>query len=173
MPIGDSVSAILSEQPDEVLIELRERLETRVDDARAELAQAETELHLVELAIGARTARQARGDAERERKPDGRFRGIPRARILTVAKKIPYPITPARVVKAFREQGENVNTEQIRVALNRIAKDGNLIKVGPSVFAVPGSLSAPEVTRALYEDARTPTASGEPADSIRQELSTG
>ena len=52
---------------------------------------------------------------------------------------MPYPITPVRVVEAFAERGETVNVEQIRIALNRLAKDGGLTKVGPSLFAVPGT----------------------------------
>ena len=148
MPTGGSgsVSAILSEQADEVLVGLRATLVRRIREVRADLAQAEGELTVVEQAISARARRGAREpndvDAERERERDGRFQGIPRATILSVAEKVHYPITPARVVKAFAARGQNVNTEQIRVALNRIAKDGNLTKVGPSVFAVPGSLSA-------------------------------
>ena len=34
--------------------------------------------------------------------------------------------------------------EQIRIALNRIAKDGNLTKVGASVYALPDAVPAPE-----------------------------
>ena len=162
MPTGASVSAILSEQPDEVLVELRAKLEKRIADARADLAQAESELLVVDQAIAARSRRHARkpakaaanGETERERERDGRFQGIPRTTILSVAKTVHYPITPARVVKAFAARGEAVNIEQIRVALNRIAKDGNLTKVGPSVFAMPGSLSAPDMSQALYDEAR-------------------
>ena len=51
---------------------------------------------------------------------------------------MPYPISPVRVVEAFAERGETVNVEQIRIALNRLAKDGGLTKVGASLFAVPG-----------------------------------
>jgi hypothetical protein len=68
---------------------------------------------------------------------------------------VPPPITPVRVVEAFAERGETVNLEQIRIALNRIAKDGNLTKIGPSLFAVPGT-----------EPAETPETPPEaPADS--------
>ena len=52
---------------------------------------------------------------------------------------MPYTISPVRVVEAFAERGETVNVEQIRIALNRLAKDGGLTKVGPSLFAVPGT----------------------------------
>ena len=51
---------------------------------------------------------------------------------------MPYPISPVRVVEAFAERGETVNVEQIRIALNRLAKDGGLTKVGASLFALPG-----------------------------------
>ena len=94
---------------------------------------------------GGRDPRKASDAGEREREPGGRFQGIPRATILAVAESVAYPITPARVVDAFARRGEPVNMEQIRVALSRIAKDGNLHKVGPSVFAVPGTLSSPEL----------------------------
>ena len=84
----------------------------------------------------------------------GRFQGIPRAAILSVAETVHYPITPARVVEAFARRGETVNTEQIRVALNRIANDGNLTKVGPSVFAIPGSLSVERSGHSAQRHAR-------------------
>ena len=48
------------------------------------------------------------------------------------------------MLEAFAERGEIVNLEQIRIALNRIAKDGNLMKVGPSLFAVAAH-DTPEV----------------------------
>ena len=149
MPSESSVSAILSEQPVDVLERLREQLERRIVDARAEIALAESELVVVDHALTAKV-----GDAsdrglekpsntiDRARESGGRFQGIPRAAILSVAQTVAYPITPARVVAAFARRGEAVNLEQIRVALNRIAHDGNLSKVGPSVFAIPGSLSS-------------------------------
>ena len=80
---------------------------------------------------------------DRERRSDGRFQGIPRARVLAVATTVTPPITPIRVVEAFAERGETVNLEQIRIALNRIAKDGDLIKTGASVFALPGAVPEP------------------------------
>jgi hypothetical protein len=144
---GGLLSAILSEQPDDVLADLKRQLEKRIAAARGALAQSESELVLVEQAIASRGGLPAtvgspsRTDPERDREPDGRFQGIPRARILAVASTVDYPITPARVVEAFAEGGETVNVEQIRIALNRIAKDGNLTKVGPSLFAVPGRQS--------------------------------
>ena len=146
---GGLLSAILSEQPDDVLADLKRQLEKRIAEARGALAQSESELSLVQQAIDARGRRgsgETEGpaggvDDERDREPDGRFQGIPRARILAVASTVHYPITPARVVEAFAERGESVNIEQIRIALNRIAKDGNLTKVGPSLFAVPGRQS--------------------------------
>ncbi len=147
---GGLLSAILSEQPDDVLTDLRRRLEKRIADARSVLAESESELLLVEQALAARRGEQPRAigassspsvvvNGRRDREPDGRFHGIPRAQILAVASTVPYPITPPRVVEAFAERGEIVTLEQIRIALNRIAKDGNLTKVGPSLFAVPGS----------------------------------
>jgi hypothetical protein len=137
---GGLLSAILSEQPDDVLADLKRQLEKRIAAARGALAQSESELVLVEQAIASRGGLPAtvgspsRTDPERDREPDGRFQGIPRARILAVASTVDYPITPARVVEAFAEGGETVNVEQI-------AKDGNLTKVGPSLFAVPGRQS--------------------------------
>ena len=156
---GDSsVAAILSEQPAAVLERLREQLQQRIADARAEIELAESELVVVDHAISAkgdedsdRSSRKASSTADRARERGGRFQGIPRAAILAVAQTLAYPITPARVVEAFARRGEAVNTEQIRVALNRIANDGNLSKVGPSVFAIPGSLSS-EVHASAPED---------------------
>lgn len=149
MANGGLLSAILSEQPDDVLADLKRQLQKRIAEARGALAQSESELVLVEQAIAARggggrletdgSPRPA--DAERNREPDGRFQGIPRARVLAVASTVDHPITPARVVEAFAERGETVNIEQIRIALNRIAKDGDLTKVGPSLFAHPGRQS--------------------------------
>ncbi len=135
--------AILSDQPDDVLADLKRQLEKRIAEARGTLSQSENELRLVEQAIAARgprpTAVSSSGvDVERERKPDGRFEGIPRHRILAVASALHEQVTPARVVEAFAERGETVNVEQIRIALSRIAKDGNLTKIGPSLYAVPG-----------------------------------
>ena len=146
MANGGLLSAILSEQPDDVLADLKRQLEKRIAAARGALAQSESELVLVEQAIASRgglpaTVGSPSTDPERDREPDGRFQGIPRARILAVASTVDYPITPARVVEAFAEGGETVNVEQIRIALNRIAKDGNLTKVGRSLFAVPGRQS--------------------------------
>jgi hypothetical protein len=146
VPNGGLLSAILSEQPDDVLTDLRRQLQKRIAEARDALAQSEGELVLVEQAIAARGGQNlaepdgspSRTDAERDRERDGRFQGIPRARILAVATTVEHPITPGRVVEAFAAGGETVNVEQIRIALNRIAKDGNLTKVGPSLFAVPG-----------------------------------
>lgn len=137
------LSAILSEQPDDVLADLQRQLRMRIADARDALAQSESELRLVEQAIAARggapppDAPLPKGDRERDRRADGRFEGIPRARILAVATTVPAPITPVRVVEAFAARGEPVNLEQIRIALNRIAKDGNLSKIGASQFVVP------------------------------------
>jgi hypothetical protein len=178
MPTGGSVSAILSEQADEVLVGLRETLVRRVREVRADLAQAESELTVVEQAIAVRARREAREsssdvDAERDRERDGRFQGIPRQTILSVAEKVHYPITPARVVKAFAERGQNVNTEQIRVALNRIAKDGNLSKVGPSVFAVPGSLSAVDANSGPFRDSGTPETQDSSDSQRLEELASG
>jgi hypothetical protein len=151
---GGILSAILSEQPDDVLEGLQRRLEQRIAEARAVLAQSESELSLVRQAIEARggPAPPAVGepsgavDSERDREPDGRFQGIPRRTVLGVASTVEYPITPARVVEAFAERGQTVNVEQIRIALNRIAKDGDLVKVGPSLFAVPGKRPTPLLT---------------------------
>lgn len=179
---GGLLSAILSEKPDDVLADLKRQLEKRIADARRVLAQSESELLLVDQALDARLAgeRPATGafspessktdDDEPDRRPDGRFHGIPRTRILEVARTVPFPITPPRVVEAFDELGEMVNLEQIRIALNRIAKDGNLVKVGPSLFAVdhdtpevePPPQAAPEPPLAI------PTA--DPGDPFRQSL---
>jgi hypothetical protein len=170
---GGLLSAILSEQTDDVLTDLRRQLLKRIADARQALAQSESELRLVEQAIVARGGRAtvetddaANGagasDRERDREADGRFQGIPRAAILAVATTVPPPITPVRVVEAFAERGETVNLEQIRIALNRIAKDGNLTKIGPSLFAVPGTEPAetpetpPEAPADSAEPAPTP-----------------
>ena len=159
MANGGLLSAILSEQPDDVLADLKRQLEKRIAEARGALAQSERELVLVEQAIAARGGRgnavtgssssgpAGKADAARDREPDGRFQGLPRARIRAVASTVEYPITPARVVDAFAEGGETVNVEQIRIALNRIAKDGNLTKVGPSVFAVPGRSTELDTTQ--------------------------
>lgn len=143
---GGILSAILSEQPDDVLEDLERQLKKRIADARAVVAQSESELSLVQHAIDARGPRalhhsdESRGalESERDREADGRFHGIPRGTVLAVASTVPYPITPVRVVEAFAERGETVNVEQIRIALNRLAKDGGLTKVGPSLFALPG-----------------------------------
>jgi hypothetical protein len=151
---GGLLSAILSEQSDDVLADLKRQLEKRIAEARGALAQSESELVLVEQAIASRGGQSpretrepaSRTDAERDREADGRFQGIPRARILAVASTVDHPITPARVVAAFAEGGETVNVEQIRIALNRIAKDGNLAKVGPSLFAIPGVHPAEDPT---------------------------
>ena len=176
---GGLLSAILSEQTDDVLADLRRQLLKRIVDARGALAQAESELRLVDQAIvarGGRTTGRTDGspsDAttarERDREPDGRFQGIPRAEILAVATTVPSPITPVRVVEAFAERGEAVNLEQIRIALNRIAKDGNLTKIGPSRFAVPGAEPA-EVTPKAPETAGEEAA---PTPSRRSVLGTG
>ena len=143
---GGILSAILSKQPDDVLEDVERQLEKRIAEARAVVAQSEGELLLVRQAIDARRPRALHHSDEsrlalesaRDREADGRFHGIPRATVLAVASTVPYPITPVRVVEAFAERGETVNVEQIRIALNRIAKDGDLTKVGPSLFAVPG-----------------------------------
>jgi hypothetical protein len=143
---GGILSAILSEQPEDVLEDLQRRLEQRIAEARSVLAQSESELSLVRQAIDARRGPSLHPagespravETERDREPGGRFQGIPRRTVLAVASTVEYPITPARVVEAFAERGDTVNVEQIRIALNRIAKDGDLTKVGPSLFAVPG-----------------------------------
>lgn len=144
---GGILSAILSEQPDDVLEDLERQLKKRIADARAVVAQSESELSLVQQALDARGPRELHPSDEtpgalesaRDREADGRFHGIPRRTVLAVASTVPYPITPVRVVEAFVERGETVNVEQIRIALNRLAKDGGLTKVGPSLFAVPGT----------------------------------
>ena len=148
---GGLLSAILSEKSDEELTDLRRQLLKRIAKAREALAQAERELRLVEQAMVARGGRDTAAAAshddaanDRERRSDGRFQGIPRSRVLAVATAVPPPITPMRVVEAFAERGETVNLEQIRIALNRIAKDGNLTKVGASVYALPDAVPAPE-----------------------------
>jgi hypothetical protein len=143
---GGILSAILSEQPDDVLEDLERRLKQRIAEARNVLAQSESELSLVRQAINARGRPALHGagefpgavETERDREADGRFQGIPRRTVLAVASTVEYPITPVRVVEAFAELGETVNVEQIRIALNRIAKDGDLTKVGPSLFSLPG-----------------------------------
>lgn len=142
---------MVSEQPD-VLLDLKHRLEKRIADARGVIAQSERELVLVQQALAARSGeplpatadeRSSVVDTGRERKSDGRFHGIPRKKILAVASTVPSPITPPRVVDAFAERGIAVTLEQIRIALNRLAKDGSLTKVGASLFAVPEG-EAPE-----------------------------
>lgn len=166
------LSAILSDQPDDVLADLRRRLEQRVADASRVLARSETELRLIEQAIAARVggdppeaaaspaspAGADAADGDRDREPDGRFQGIPRARILAVARTVPFPITPPRVVEAFTGQGEHVGLEQVRIALNRIAKDGNLAKVGPSLFALPGDQAATVETAHQAAEPQPPAA---------------
>ena len=142
---GGLLSAILSEKSDDVLADLRRQLRQRIAETRDALAQSENELRLVEQAIFARGGGPAdatvgrESDRERERKSDGRFQGIPRATVLAVATTVPPPITPVRVVEAFAERGDAVNLEQIRIALNRIARDGNLTKIGAGLYAVPGT----------------------------------
>jgi hypothetical protein len=167
---GGVLFAILSDQPDDVLADLRRQLEKRIAEARATLAQSENELRLVEQAIAARGHREPRAtggsssgiDAERDRNRDGRFQGMPRARILAVARTLHDPITPARVVEAFAERGETVNIEQIRIALSRIAKDGDLTKVGPSRFAVPVRQSAEPDPPQQQEPASQTEIAGDP-----------
>jgi len=139
---GGVLSAILSDQPDDALVDMKRKLEKRIVEARAVLAQSERELRHVEQALSSRGDVAASGppggvDTERDRERDGRFQGIPRATILEVATTLSEPITPAGVVEAFAGRGETVNVEQIRIALSRIAKDGNLTKIGPSLFVVP------------------------------------
>jgi hypothetical protein len=156
---GGLLSAILSKRSDEELADLRRQLLKRIADAREALTGAERELRLVEQAMVARGGRAAdtaaaSNDAaanERERLSDGRFHGIPRARVLAVATTVTPPITPMRVVEAFAERGETVNLEQIRIALNRIAKDGDLIKTGASVFVLPGAVPEPQPAEAARE----------------------
>jgi hypothetical protein len=145
---GGVLSAILAAQPDEVLLDLKRQHEKRIADARGTIAQSEAELRLIVEALAARGHHESPAPGgssstavERDREVDGRFQGIPRARILDVASTLSSPITPARVVEAFTERGETVNVEQIRIALNRLAKDGHLTKVGPSRFDVPATLS--------------------------------
>jgi hypothetical protein len=176
---GGLLSAILSEKPDDVLADLKRQLEKRIADARRVLAQSESELLLVDQALHARLRGELPDtgafsaessttvDNERHRRPDGRFHGIPRARILEVARTVPFPITPPRVLEAFAERGEIVNLEQIRIALNRIAKDGNLMKVGPSLFAVAAH-DTPEVAPPPEPPGVVPTA--DPGDPSRQSL---
>jgi hypothetical protein len=179
---GGLFSAILSEKPDDVLADLKRQLEKRIADARRVLAQSESELLLVDQALDARRGREPPDtgafspgssktvDRERDRRPDGRFHGIPRARILEVTRTVPFPITPPRVVEAFAERGEIVNLEQIRIALNRIAKDGNLVKVGPSLFEVAAH-DAPEVESPPHPappPSAAPTA--DPRDPFRPSL---
>jgi len=173
---GGLFTAILSDKPDDVLADLKRQLEQRIADARRVISQSQHELVLVEQAIFVRTGIEpsrasdsapavANDDAaDRDRQADGRFQGIPRARILTVASTVPYPITPPRVVEAFAERGESVNLEQIRIALNRIAKDGNLTKVGPSLFAVPGNQAAE--TETADEAGRRPAESPAPRTPV-------
>jgi hypothetical protein len=140
VPGGGLLSAILSEQADDVLADLRRQLRQRIAEARATLSQSESELRLVEQAIAARDGGPpAKGRADRDRDADGRFEGIPRATILAVAATVQPPITPVRVVEAFAGRGETVNLEQIRIALNRIAKDGDLTRIAPSRFVLPGT----------------------------------
>jgi len=103
---GGLLSAILSEKPDDVLADLKRQLEKRIADARRVLAQSESELLLVDQALHARLRGELPDtgafsaessttvDDERHRRPDGRFHGIPRARILEVARTVPFPITP-------------------------------------------------------------------------------
>ena len=144
---GGILSAILSEQPDDVLEDLERQLKKRIADARAvspsRRASSRSSSRRSTRAGRARcttpTSRRGALESERDREADGRFHGIPRATVLAVASTVPYPITPVRVVEAFAERGETVNVEQIRIALNRLAKDGGLTKVGPSLFAVPGT----------------------------------
>jgi len=144
---GGILSAILSKQPDDVLEDVERQLEKRIAEARAVVAQSEGELLLVRQAIDARRPRALHHSDEsrlalesaRDREADGRFHGIPRATVLAVASTVPFPITPVRVVEAFAERGETVNVEQIRIALNRLAKDRGLTKVGPSLFEAPGT----------------------------------
>jgi hypothetical protein len=173
----------LSEKPDDVLADLKRQLEKRIADARRVLVQSESELLLVEQALDARLRGQGADTGafspessgavhgERDRRPDGRFHGIPRGRILEVARTVPFPITPPRVVEAFAERGEIVNLEQIRIALNRIAKDGNLLKVGPSLFALEGH-DTPEVELPRQPAAEPPPAirSADTGDPFRQSL---
>ena len=170
MANGGLLSAILSEQSDDVLADLKRQLEKRIAEARGALAQSESELVLVEQAIASRGGQSpretrepaSRTDAERDREADGRFQGIPRARILAVASTVDYPITPARVVAAFAEGGETVNVEQIRIALNRIAKDGDLTKIGPSLFAVSGKRRTALPTTSQGQPASRPGPAEEP-----------
>jgi hypothetical protein len=175
---GGLLSAILSEQTDDVLADMRRQLLKRIADARGALVQAESELRLVDQAIVARGGRttgrmgppsDATSARERDREADGRFHGIPRAEILAVATTVPSPITPVRVVEAFAERGQAVNLEQIRIALNRLAKDGNLTKVGPSRFAAPGA----ERAEATSEAAETAGEEAAPTPFRRSVLGTG
>ena len=167
---GGILSAILSEQPDDVLEDLERQLKKRIADARAIVAQSESELSLVQQAIDARGPRgphhyhEPRGAHERVRgrEADGRFHGIPRRTVLAVASAVPYPITPVCVVGAFAERGETVNVEQIRIALNRLAKDGDLTKVGPSLFAVPGKRPTALPTTSQGQPASRPGPAEEP-----------
>lgn len=154
-PLAGALAASLGE---ERLAELRDQL---TDEIHA----LQLELTFVEAALSARPRRNR--SASRQSKPSngasGRFAGIKRENVLALVKSHGQSVKPAEMVSLFAARGQETNVEAMRTALNRLVKDGSLVKLDPSTFAVPnGTGSAghepsgqiPQVGSAFHAESR-------------------
>ena len=131
------LTALLREQPEERLVEWRDRLAEQI-------SQLQFEKRIVEQALLKRPRRPSRSAASKmaasaaNPSSDGRFAGLPRHHVYQLVREHGQPVTPAQVVDLLAARDLTAKVEPVRTALNRLVKiDGLLVKLGPSLFAVP------------------------------------
>jgi len=147
--------ALVTSLGEERLAELRDQLVGEIDALQLELTFVEAALK------PSRRSRPANGSREGKRSGNapGRFAGIRRDEVLEVVRSHGRDVKPADVVTLFAARGQETNVEAMRTALNRLVRDGALVKRDPSTFAVRnGSIGS--------EGAGTPTQTEE-TDSLQ------
>jgi hypothetical protein len=131
MPPLKSVVDLLAEQPEPVLIQMR-------DNFKADLARLRVEIEQVEQAL---TKKARRGG----RTPGGRAagesrKGLTRWQVFQVVKDEGRPMSPSEVRDVLHVQGlTHVTTAQVRNHLTRLHEVNNsLVKLPDATYVVPG-----------------------------------
>lgn len=118
-----TVSTLLAQQPEDVLVEMR-------DNLRAEIARLETEADLVEQALSRRYRRGSKGSS-----PNGRTRQLKRSDVLQLLRAENAALSPAEVRNRFAQRGIQVTANAVRNHLRRLVDDGELTNPREGLYA--------------------------------------
>lgn len=155
-----TVASLLAQQPDDVLVEMRDSIES-------EIARLDVELQLVKQALGRRPRRGGVTAASSGGGTGTRLSGVRREDVLRVAMDLDPPITPRDVRRQFELRGVSLTGAAVRNHLSRLVKDGQLLTSGDGSYWPVGKDSNDKTASddPLFTASQTRSWETEPASS--------